>query len=114
MQFKGGLVNGLLVSVYGAASFTCLFFKATPDDHMTMQKICWVLMAAGILLAIYLLVTKEVLGIPILLIGLVHGGLANWSEHVAMNTGCTGLAVVTMVLAALMLERTKPMGSKTD
>ena len=113
MQFKGGLLNGVIVSVYGAASFTCLFFKDTMNDHMTMQKICWVLAAVGIIIAIYLLLTKEVLGVPIALIGLVHAGLAHYSEHSAMNVGCTGLAVITMVLAALMLERTKPMSAKT-
>ena len=91
----------------------CLFFASTMDAHMTMQKICYVLAAAGIMLAIYWLATQEVFGIPILFIGLVHAGLARWAEHASMNVGCTGLAVATLILAALMLTTTRPMASKT-
>lgn len=113
MQFSGGLINGALASVYGGASFVCLFYAKNMDAHMTMQKICYVLAVVGIMLAIYWLATKEVFGIPILFIGMVHAGLARWAEHDAMNVGCTGLAVATLIMAALMLTTTRPMMSKT-
>lgn len=107
MQFKGGLINGSLVAVYGAVSFVCLF----TEDHMMMQKICYVLGAIGILLAIYWLATSEVLGIPIFLVGLVHIGMAAQASHAAMQIGCTGLAVITMVAGLMMLGTVKPARS---
>lgn len=103
MRFKGGLVNGTLASLYGAASFICLFFGHA--DHHAMETTCYTLGGAGVLLALYWLATKEIAAIPILLIGLVHFGLAARAEHEAMNIGCTGLAVATLVAGMLMLTR---------
>ncbi|MHB9112681.1 MAG: hypothetical protein ACYC4D_08685 [Thermoleophilia bacterium] len=109
MSFKGGMVNGTLAALYGAASYICLFL--TMSQHDAMKTTCYALAAAGILIGIYWLATSEVMGIPLLLVGAVHLGLGARSEHVGMQIGCTGLAVVAFVIAALMLTTTKPVGS---
>ncbi len=105
MQFKGGIVNGTLASLYGAVSYICLFLAM--NQHDAMKTSCYVLAGVGILLAIYLLATSEVLGIPILLVGIVHIGLGVRAEHIAMQVGCTGLAVVAFVAGILMLTMVK-------
>lgn len=105
MTFKGGLINGTLASLYGAASYICLFL--TMNQHHTMKTVCYVLAAAGILLAIYWLATKEIMGIPILIVGVVHIGLGARAEHVAMQVGCTGLAVVAFVIGLMMLAKSE-------
>lgn len=111
MQFKGGLINGTLASVYGAVSMWCLFFSKS--QHHSMKTTCYVLAALGVLLALYWLATKEAYGIPILLVGLTHIGLGARAEHDAMNVGCTGLAVVAFVTALLMLGAVRqPSGSQ--
>lgn len=109
MSFKGGMVNGTLAALYGAASYICLFL--TMSQHDTMKTTCYALGAAGIIIGIYWLATSEVMGIPMLLVGALHVGLGARSEHVGMQIGCTGLAVVVFVIAAMMLTTTKPMGS---
>lgn len=103
MQFKGGLINGTLASIYGAASYICLLLAS--NQHNTMKTVCYALGAAGILIAIYWLATKEVMAIPILIVGIVHFGLGARSEHVGMQVGCTGLAVVAFVIGALMMTK---------
>lgn len=102
MQFKGGLVNGTLAAFYGAVSNTCLFLAM--NQHDTMKTTCYALGALGILLAIYWLATSEVMGIPIVMVALVHIGLAARAEHVGMQIGCTGLAVISFVIAVMMLS----------
>jgi len=74
---------------------------------MLMQKFCYVLGALGILLAIYWLATSEALGVPLILVGIVHIGLAARSAHVAMQVGCTGLAIVSLVAGLVMLSAVK-------
>lgn len=101
MQFKGGLLNGSLVTVYGAASYICLLLAS--NQHNTMKTVCYVLAAIGILIAIYWLATREIMGIPILIVGIVHIGLGARAEHVGMQVGCTGLAVVAFVVGLMML-----------
>jgi len=102
MQFKGGMVNGTLAVVYGAASNVCLLL--TMNQHDAMKMTCYVLGALGVLLAIYWLATSEVMGIPIILVGVVHIGLAARAEHVGMQIGCTGLSVVAFVIGMMMLS----------
>lgn len=102
MQFKGGLVNGTMAAFYGAVSNICLLL--TMNQHDTMKTTCYVLGALGILLAIYWLATNEVMGIPIVMVGIVHIGLAARAEHVGMQIGCTGLAVVSFVIGLMMLS----------
>ena len=106
MRFKGGAFNGMLASVYGAASYICLFMAM--NQHETMKTICYVLGAAGIVLAIYYLATSEVMGIPILLTGILHLGLGARADHVGMQIGCTGLAVIAFVIGIIMLTMAKP------
>lgn len=101
MRFKGGIINGGLASLYGGASYICLYLKM--NQHDTMKTICYALGVAGIILAIYWLATMEVMGLPILLVGVTHIGLAARSEHVGMQIGCTGLAVVAFVIGIMML-----------
>jgi hypothetical protein len=95
--------------VYGGASYICLFL--TMNQHDTMKAVCYALGAAGILIAVYWFATQEIMGIPVLVVGLCHIGLAARSEHVGMQIGCTGLAVVAFVIGVMMLTMTKPMGS---
>src|SRR5665648_318619 len=109
MRFKGGIVNGTLAALYGAASYICLFLAM--NQHEAMKTTCYVLAGAGILIGIYWLATSEVMGIPMLLLGATHLGLGARAEHVAMQIGCTGLAVVVFVIAIMMLAMTKPMDS---
>lgn len=109
MRLKGGMINGTLAALYGSASYICLFL--TMSQHNAMKNTCYALGIAGILIGIYWLATSEVMGIPILLVGALHLGLGARSEHVGMQIGCTGLAVVVFVIAAMMLATTKPMGS---
>ncbi len=111
MRFKGGLANGALASIYGGASYICLFL--TMSQHDTMKTVCYGLAAAGVLIAIYWFATHEVMGLPILVVGLCHIGLAARSDHTGMQIGCTGLAVVAFVVGIMMLTRTVPMGSET-
>lgn len=109
MKFMGGLVNGALASIYGAASYICLFLAL--NQHDTMKTTCYALGAAGILIAVYWLATSEVMGLPIFLVGLCHIGLAARADHSGMQVGCTGLAVVAFMVGVMMLTMTKPMGS---
>lgn len=109
MRFNGGIVNGTLAALYGAASYICLFLAM--NQHDAMKTTCYALAAAGILIGIYWLVTSEVMGIPMLLVGATHIGLGARAEHVAMQVGCTGLAVVAFVIGIMMLARMKPMDS---
>lgn len=109
MRFKGGLVNGTLAGLYGAASNICLFL--TMSQHDVMKTTCYALAGAGILIGIYWLATSEVMGIPMLLVGAVHMGLGARAEHVGMQIGCTGLVVVAFMIAVMMLTTTKPMDS---
>ena len=109
MQFKGGLANGALASIYGAASYICLFMEM--NQHDTMKLICYILGAAGILIAVYWFATSEIMGIPIILVGLCHIGLAARADHVGMQVGCTGLAVVAFAIGVVMLTRVKPAGA---
>ncbi|MHB8859698.1 MAG: hypothetical protein ACYC6Z_09505 [Thermoleophilia bacterium] len=113
MRFKGGLANGALASIYGAASYICLFMAM--NQHDTMKTICYVLGAAGIILAIYWFVTSEVMGIPILLTGICHIGLGARADHVGMQIGCTGLAVVAFAIGVIMLTMVKSgeLGSRS-
>ncbi|MHB1361307.1 MAG: hypothetical protein ACYCW5_01750 [Thermoleophilia bacterium] len=106
MQFKGGLVNGTMASIYGAASYICLFMAM--NQHDTMKTICYVLGAVGIILAAYWFVTSEVMAIPIILTGICHIGLAARADHVGMQIGCTGLAVVAFAIGIMMLTKAKP------
>ncbi len=110
MKFKGGIVSGALASIYGAASYICLFMAS--NQHDAMKTTCYALGVAGILIAIYWLATSEVMGLPIILVGLCHVGLAARAEHSAMQIGCTGLAVVAFMIGVMMLAMTKPMGSE--
>lgn len=103
MRFKGGIINGTLASIYGAASYICLLLAS--NQHNTMKTVCYVLAAAGVLIGIYWLATREVMGVPILIVGIVHVGLGARSEHVGMQVGCTGLAVVAFVIGALMMTK---------
>lgn len=105
MELRGGLVNGTLASLYGAVSYICLFLAM--NQHDAMKTTCYVLAGVGILLAIYWLATSEVMGIPILLVGIIHIGLGVKAEHVAMQVGCTGLAVVAFVAGMLMFAAAK-------
>lgn len=109
MKFKGGIVNGTLASIYGAASYICLFLAL--NQHDTMKTTCYVLGAVGILMGVYWLATSEVMGLPIILVGLCHIGLAARADHGGMQIGCTGLAVVAFMIGVMMLAMTKPMGS---
>lgn len=102
MQFKGGIFNGTLAVVYGAVSNVCLLL--TMNQHDAMKTTCYVLGALGVLLAIYWLATSEVMGIPIIMVGIVHVGLAARAEHVGMQIGCTGLSVVAFVIGIMMLS----------
>ena len=95
----------------GGARLCGLFLRMHAQD--TMKTVCYALGVAGIIIAIYWLATQEVMGLPILIVGLCHIGLAARSEHVAMQIGCTGLAVVACVIGAMMLMVTKPMGAET-
>ncbi|RJQ46424.1 MAG: hypothetical protein C4534_03085 [Gaiellales bacterium] len=99
------MINGGLASVYGAASYICMFLKM--NQHDTMKTVCYALGIAGILLAFYWLTTSEVMGLPIFLVGVTHIGLAARSEHVGMQIGCTGLAVVTFVVGIIMLAEVR-------
>ena len=110
MGFKGGIINGSLAVFYGAVTNICLLLAM--NQHDAMKTTCYVLGAVGVLLAVYWLVSSEVMGIPILLVGLVHVGLGARAEHVAMQVGCTGLAVVAFVIGRLMLASVKPMRSQ--
>ncbi|MHB1390214.1 MAG: hypothetical protein ACYCXF_03130 [Thermoleophilia bacterium] len=109
MGFKGGIINGSMAVFYGAVTNFCLMLAM--NQHEDMKKTCYVLGAIGVLLAIYWLATAEVMGIPILMVAFVHVGLAARAEHVAMQIGCTGLAVVAFVIGLLMLAAVKPMKS---
>ncbi|MHB0866657.1 MAG: hypothetical protein ACYC6B_03700 [Thermoleophilia bacterium] len=109
MGFKGGMINGSLAVFYGAVTNTCLLLAM--NQHEAMKTTCYVLGAIGVLLAIYWMVTSEVMGIPMLLVGLVHVGLGARAEHVAMQVGCTGLAVVAFVIGVMMLASVKPLRS---
>jgi len=111
MKFKGGMVNGALASLYGGASYICLFL--TMNQHDTMKTVCYALGVAGILIAIYWFVTQEIMGLPVLIVGLCHIGLAARSDHVGMQIGCTGLAVVSFMIGIMMLTRTKPIGAES-
>lgn len=106
MQFKGGMVNGALASIYGAASYICLLMSM--NQHDTMKTICYVLGAVGIILAIYWFATSEVMAIPIILTGICHIGLGARADHVGMQIGCTGLAVVAFAVGVIMLTTAKP------
>ena len=107
MRFKGGVVNGTLASVYGAASYICLLMAM--NQHDAMKTICYVLGAVGIVLAAYWLATSEIMGIPIFLTGICHIGLGARADHVGMQIGCTGLAVVAFAVGIIMLTTTKPV-----
>jgi len=111
MRFKGGLVNGTIAAIYGAASNICMFLAESKHDQM--KVVCYSLAGAGILIGIYWLATSEVMGIPMLLIGAVHLGLGARAPHLSMLVGCAGLAVVAFVIGILMLTMTKPMSSST-
>ncbi|MHB0914483.1 MAG: hypothetical protein ACYC5A_10775 [Thermoleophilia bacterium] len=108
MQFKGGLVNGVLATLYGAVSFWCLFFKSDMESHATMQKVCYVLAATGIVLGLYWLASKEVFGVPLLLVGLTHIGLARYAEHIPMDIGCAALASIVFIAGLMMLSTVRP------
>ncbi|MBE0428870.1 MAG: hypothetical protein IBX61_03250 [Thermoleophilia bacterium] len=111
MRLKGGLLNGSLAAVYGAAGFIPLFM--TMGQHRDMQTACYVLAVAGILLAVYWLVTGEAMGIPVLLIGIVFAPLGYWAEHVALQIGSAGLGVAAFVIAVTMLARALPVGAES-
>jgi len=110
MRFKGGVVNGALASLYGGLSYICLFLAM--NEHDTMKTVCYLLGAGGILLAIYWFATQEIMGLPILIVGICHIGLAARSEHVGMQIGCTGLAIVSFFIGVMMLAMTRPMGAQ--
>jgi hypothetical protein len=108
MRFKGGLVNGTLVAIFGAVSFLNLFMAM--NQHPTMKNISYVLGVVGILLGIYLLVTREVIGIPVLLTGVVYLGLGARAEHVALQIGSAGIGVTALIASMIMLATVKPPG----
>jgi hypothetical protein len=115
--FKGGLLNGALVSLYGTATMWILFYKEGAEmtgmdhdmdgmtGHQTMQNIGYVMGVIGVVLAIYLLATREVLGITVILVGLTHFGLARYSDHVGLQVGAASMAIVSLVVGIMMLSR---------
>lgn len=124
MRFKGGLVNGALAAVYGTATMWILFYKEGTEmagmdhdsmdgmtGHQTMQRIGYVIGVAGIILALYWLATREVMGIPVFLVGLVDIGLARYADHVGLQVGAAAMAVVSILVGVMMLSvvRTEEM-----
>ena len=101
MQFKGGVANGTLAAIYGALNFINLMLAM--NQHNNMKTVGYVMAGLGVLLAIYWLATREVMGIPILLVGIVNVGLAARAEHVALQVGDAALGVVAFVIALMML-----------
>lgn len=118
MRFKGGLINGTLAAVYGTATMWILFYKEGAEmvgmdhgnmdgmnGHQTMQRIGYVMGVAGVILAIYFLATREVMGIPVFLVGLTHFGLARYADHVGLQVGAATMAAVSLLVAVMMLSR---------
>jgi hypothetical protein len=105
------------VSLYGTATMWILFYKEGAEmtgmdhdmdgmtGHQTMQNIGYVMGVIGIVLAIYLLATREVLGITVILVGLTHFGLARYSDHVGLQVGAASMAIVSLVVGIMMLSR---------
>ena len=110
MKFKGGLINGVLASLYGGACYFSLLLLESEHD---MKNVGYVLGVVGILMAIYWLATNEVMGIPLFIVGLLHISLAGRSGEMAMQSGVTGLAVVSFVIGVIMLTRLQPMGAES-
>jgi hypothetical protein len=120
LRFKGGLMNGTLVAVYGTATMWILFYKEAADmagmdhsnmegmnGHQTMQRIGYVMGVVGIILALYYLATREVMGIPVLLVGLTHFGLARYSDHIGLQVGAAAMAVVALLVGVTMLSNVR-------
>jgi hypothetical protein len=118
LRFKGGLINGTLAAVYGTLTMWILFYQEAADmagmdhsnmegmnGHQTMQRISYVMGGIGIILALYFLATREVMGIPVFLVGLTHFGLARYSDHVGLQVGAAAMAIVMLMVGVTMLSR---------
>jgi TRAP-type uncharacterized transport system fused permease subunit len=105
MRFKGGLFNGTLASLYGFTGLWLLFFKEDMEQHRTMQKISYVLAFAGIAIALYWIATREVTGIPFMMLALNFLGMARYSEHMPLDIGAAAMSAVSIIIGVLMYTR---------
>jgi hypothetical protein len=112
MRFKGGLLNGTLASLYGFVGLWLLFYQEGMEHHQTMKKISYVLGAAGIAIALYWLVTREVTGIPFMMLGLNFIGIARYSQHVPMDIGAATMSAVAVIIGVLMYMRIDARGAQ--
>ena len=112
MYFKGGTTNGLLASVYGLASFICLFLAM--NQHSTMKTVSYVVGVLAVILAAYWLATREVSGIPFLLLGGIQIALGARAEHVALQIGSGALAVIGFVAGLMMFAAVKKYFDQCD
>jgi hypothetical protein len=107
MYLKGGTMSGVLASAYGFASFICLFLAM--NQHSTMKTVSYVVGALAVILAVYWLATREVIGISFLLLGIIQIALGARAEHVALQVGSAALAAVGFVAGMMMFATVKRM-----
>lgn len=105
MRFKGGMLNGTLSSLYGFVGLWLLFYQEGMEHHRTMQKISYVVGAFGIAIALYWLVTREVTGIPFMMLGLNFIGIARYSQHIPMDIAAASMSAVAIIIGVLMYTR---------
>ena len=114
------MLNGTLAAVYGAVTMWILFYKEGTEmmgmdhgnadgmsGHQTMQRIGYVMGVVGIVLAVYFLATREVMGIPLFVVGLTHFGLARYADHVGLQVGAATMAVTSMLVGIMMLSQVR-------
>ncbi len=111
MRFKGGTLNGTIACLYGFVSLWLLFFHEGMSYHRTMQKICYVLALTGFVIALYWLFSREVSGIPMVMLGLNFLGLARYAEHIPMDIAAAALSVTAMLMGLMMYARPGGAGS---
>jgi hypothetical protein len=106
------MLSGTLACLYAFFALWPVLYKEGMDNHRTMQRICYVMAVTGIIIALYWLATREVSGIPFLLIGLDFLGMARYSEHIPMDVGAAALSAMAMVIGVLMYTRIKQPNSQ--